>query len=186
MRMFGQSNWKHEVLHQLSNFEQEISELKKGQMELKSQNQRMLRTLKTVAKKVVLRLPLSLESLDKGLGYDLIFSEELESWRSVASSGVIVDLRAAVDCAQGCITGSVNIPFESLESRVDGIARDIPLLLVCDNGVKSVSACELLSQKGFQFLYVLKGGMSHYEGPTEVRELLNPQVEKVQARQATT
>lgn len=183
--MFGQSNWKHEVLHQLSNFEQEIAELKKGQMELKSQNQRMMRTLKTVAKKIVLRLPLSLESLEKGLGYDLIFAEELESWRSIANSGIVLDLRAAVDFTQGSIPGSANIPFEQLEARADSISRDLPLLLVCDNGVKSVSACELLSQKGFQFLYVLKGGMSHYEGPTEAREMVPTQTETAQPQQAT-
>jgi rhodanese-related sulfurtransferase len=54
-------------------------------------------------------------------------------------------------------------------------------LIVCDNGVKSVAASELLNSRGFHFLYVLKGGMAHFEGQTVAGEANSPELRQVQA-----
>lgn len=165
--MFGQSNWKEEFAHKIDQLELKLEDLEKQQAELRGQNSRLNHSLKSVTRKLVMRLPLSLESLEKGLRYDLIFPEEMEAWRSMAQDGVVLDLRPADEFAASCIPGAISVPLERLEAVMQDIPKTKPLLLVCENGVRSVSASEVLAQKAFHFIYVLKGGMSHYVGNLE-------------------
>jgi rhodanese-related sulfurtransferase len=148
--------------------------MKKGEMELRSQNSRLGLMIKNLAKKLVSRLPISIESLEKGLGYDLIFSAEIDAWKAATSGGTLLDIRPSHDYLKASIPGSFNIPVEQLSMRLDSLPRERAILIVCENGIKSVAASELLSSKGYSFLYVLKGGLSMYEGeieqPRAVRE----------------
>jgi rhodanese-related sulfurtransferase len=168
--MFLNSAWKSEMAARLQELELQISDLKKSDSELKSQNHRLLQMLKNIGRKMVSRLPISIESLEKGLAYDLIFPEEVATWKTSVTGGVVLDLRPAYEYVKGAIPGTYNIPLEQLSSRFETLARDLPILLVCENGIKSVAAFELLNSKAYQFLYVLKGGMSLYEGPLQNSE----------------
>lgn len=172
--MFGQSNWKKEVEASLRDLQDEVADLKRQNNELKAQNFRLSKTQKTIAKKLVLRLPLSLESLQKDLNYDLIFPEEVESWMKMAREPMIIDLRSKEDFEKASLPGAVNIPHEQLARMGDRFSKNQPILLVCENGVKSVSASETLEQKAFSFIYVLKGGMNYYEGRTVRVETAEP------------
>ncbi len=165
--MFGNSEWKKRVATSLRELESQIADLKRGEGELRSQNAKLSFMLKNLGRKIVARLPISLESLDKGLVYDLIFAEEIPAWSQATQQGYILDLRPAHETLKLMIPGAVNIPFEQLALRLDSIPKDHPLLLVCENGIKSVSASELLSSKGYMFLYVLKGGMALYREQVE-------------------
>lgn len=144
----------------LKQLEGQIGDLKKSEMELRSQNQKLNQILKNLGRKLIVRLPISLESLEKSLTYDLIFPDEIESWKRVATNGLVVDVRPAHEYARGAISGSMNIPFDQLVMKLETLTKDQPLLVVCENGIKSVSACEILNTKGYPFTYVLKGGMS--------------------------
>jgi len=179
--MFGQSNWKNELLASVQELQNQIVDLQKGIQDVKGQNQKLNTQLKAVARKLVLRLPLSLESLDKGLQYDLIFSNELESWLQLAREGMILDIRSADEYEKSAIPGTVNIPYDQLPKVLDRLSKHQAVLLVCENGVKSVAASELLFSRGFHFLYVLKGGMSHYEGQTVAGEANSPELVQLQA-----
>ncbi len=179
--MFGQSNWKNELLASVQELQNQIVDLQKGIQDVKGQNQKLNTQLKAVARKLVLRLPLSLESLDKGLQYDLIFSNELESWLQLAREGMILDIRGADDYEKSAIPGTVNIPYDQLPKVLDRLSKHQAMLLVCENGVRSVAASELLFSRGFHFLYVLKGGMSHYEGQTVAGEANSPELVQLQA-----
>lgn len=160
--MFSQSNWKNEVVQKIDQLEAEIGELQKSQKDLRSQNLRLTQSLRTVTRKLVMRLPLSLESLDKGLRYDLIFPEEIEAWLELTKTGVLIDLRSHEDFEAFKIPQAINIPADNLSQSLDKIHKNQPVLLVCENGVKSVTASESFLQKGFSFVYVLKGGMHLY------------------------
>jgi rhodanese-related sulfurtransferase len=173
--MFGNSYWKREVSHALQELNQKLSEVEKQQADLKSQNLKLNLQLKNVARKLALKLPMSLESLDKGLMYDLIFSDEIEAWLGMAQDGIILDLRPAEDFRRDAIPEAVQVSVEKLSQKMESLSKHQPLLFVCENGIKSVSACELFAAKGFAFLYVLKGGMAHYQGKTV------PQSEPVEA-----
>jgi rhodanese-related sulfurtransferase len=111
-----------------------------------------------------------MESLEKGLSYDLIFPEEIETWQRSVRDGLLVDVRPSTEFYRGRIPQGYSIPFDQLSTRVESLPREQPLLIICENGVKSVSACEILHSKGFMFLYLLKGGMGLYQGPLETSE----------------
>jgi adenylyltransferase/sulfurtransferase len=179
--MFGQSNWKNEISASLQELQNQILDLQKSVQDLKGQNHKLNQQMKSVARKLVLRLPLSLESLEKGLQYDLIFSNEIESWLQIAREGMILDIRSAEEYERAAIPGSVNIPYDQLSKVLDRLSRMQAFLIVCDNGVKSVAASELLNSRGFHFLYVLKGGMAHFEGQTVAGEANSPELRQVQA-----
>lgn len=179
--MFGQSNWKKNVEGCVRELQEELADLKRHHSELKASHWRLSRSLKTITKKLVLRLPISLESLQKDLNYDLIFPEEFESWVSMTREPVIVDLRSQRDFEEGSLPQAINIPQDQLPKMLDRLPQHQAILLVCENGVKSVSASELLEQKGFPFLYVLKGGMSFYQGRTIKAEVHEGSAELAQA-----
>lgn len=164
--MFGNSRFQQDVVQKINELEQQISDLQRQQTDLKATNSKLLAQLKTVTRKLVMRLPLSLESLEKSLNYDLIFPEEIDAWLKMTKTGILVDIRSADDFSRSSVPGSISIPVDQLGKRVERFTKFQPILLICENGVKSVSASELLHSKGFHFLYVLKGGMSHYEGQT--------------------
>lgn len=161
--MFASNDWKTQVTKSLQHLELQVQDLKRNESELKAQNSRLSMMLKNFARKMVSRFPISLESLEKGLVYDLIFSDELDAWKQASRGGVILDVRAGHEYTKNHISGSLNIPFDQLHLRLESLQRDQAILLVCDNGIKSVTASELLSSKGFYFLYVLKGGMSLFQ-----------------------
>lgn len=164
--MFGQSNWKKEVESSIRELREELADVKRQNNDLRASCSKLSRSFKTVTRKLVLRLPLSLESLQKDLNYDLIFPEELEAWLQMAKEGVMIDLRSQSDFENGSLPGAVNIPHDQLAKMSDRFPQHQAFLLICENGVKSVSASETLEQKGFPFVYVLKGGMNYYQGRT--------------------
>ena len=168
--MFGQSNWKSEFTQRMDQMEQQILDLQRALADSKAQTARLSQMFKNVSKKILLRFPVSIESLEKHLIYDLIFAEEIDTWLQMAREGAILDLRSADEFNKSHIPGAINLPLEQIAHRLDKIDRGSPILLVCENGVKSVTASEQLAAKGFPFIYVLKGGMSHYQGATKVLE----------------
>ncbi len=173
------SAWKEQVLISIKQLELQISDLKKSESELRSQNSRLFQIMKNMGRKLALRLPVSLESLEKGLLYDLIFPDELDVWKKAAPHGAIVDLRSMHDFQKSSIPGSINIPFDQIAHRMDTLSKDSPILIVCENGIKSVTCSELLASKGFAYLYVLKGGIALYRG----RSADDPSAEEVTSSQ---
>jgi rhodanese-related sulfurtransferase len=158
--MFGLGEFKKQVLGSFRQLEQQISDLKRGEQELRSQNARMMQLMKNMGRKIVCRLPISLESLEKGLIYDLIFGDEIEGWKKAAPTGIIVDIRPQIEFSRGAIGSSVNIPLDQISAKIEVYTKDTPMLLICENGVRSASVSELLQAKGYPFIYVLKGGIA--------------------------
>jgi rhodanese-related sulfurtransferase len=74
----------------------------------------------------------------------------------------IVDLRGAEDYAGGHLPDARNIPLEQIEARAGEIDKfkDAPLILVCQNGVRSANACRQLQKLGFTQVASLAGGIA--------------------------
>ena len=68
---------------------------------------------------------------------------------------------------KGIFPELAHIPYDEMENRFHELehAKDKPILLVCRSGRRSVIAAEVLSQKGFEQLFNLKGGMLEWNGP---------------------
>lgn len=73
---------------------------------------------------------------------------------------VVVDLRDKKEFDQGHLVGSLNVPYASIETRVDELTKykERPLVLVCRMGQHAGAAGTILRKKGFANVSRLTGG----------------------------
>ncbi|HJW71659.1 MAG TPA: rhodanese-like domain-containing protein, partial [Geothrix sp.] len=85
----------------------------------------------------------------------------------VGSGVLVVDLRDGETFRRkGHIRGCLHVPFPELPSRFgtpDPAARR-PMVLVDESDALSWQAYDLLQARGFDWIYVLKGGMRAWRG----------------------
>ena len=73
----------------------------------------------------------------------------------------IIDVREPEEFLERNIGGML-IPLGQLERNMDKIKKDIPAILVCRSGVRSMHAAKILQRNNFNKLYNLKGGLIEY------------------------
>jgi rhodanese-related sulfurtransferase len=73
----------------------------------------------------------------------------------------IVDVREPNEYVVGHLPESRNIPLARLEERAGELDKfkDTPLLVVCQSGVRSATACKQLIKLGFSRAHNLEGGI---------------------------
>lgn len=61
----------------------------------------------------------------------------------------VIDVRTPMEFAEGNVEGSINIPINTLEQRVNEILEfKEPIIICCASGMRSFSAYQFLIQKG--------------------------------------
>jgi len=76
--------------------------------------------------------------------------EEIISNKGLA----VVDVRTHSEFARGHIEGSINIPLNEIESRINEIKKiDKAIFLCCASGVRSTQAYHILIQHGMNDVY---------------------------------
>ena len=66
---------------------------------------------------------------------------------------------------------AVHIPVEELHIRFSEIpSKTIPVLVISENGLRSISACELLVKKGFFNINNVSGGYEFWPGKEKTQE----------------
>jgi rhodanese-related sulfurtransferase len=68
-----------------------------------------------------------------------------------------VDVRSATEFAAGHVPGAVNIPMDQVESRLDDFNPSLPVVLICQSGVRAKMVSAFLRQCR-QDVSVLEGG----------------------------
>ena len=76
----------------------------------------------------------------------------------------IVDVRQPNEYKQGHIPGAKLLPLPELDKRLDELDPDKPALVYCAVGGRSRVAAQMLSGKGYQTVYNLKGGYKAWNG----------------------
>lgn len=75
----------------------------------------------------------------------------------------IVDVRAAHEQEQGCIAGAFLIPLAEIRTRLEQLSPERRTVVVCESGIRAVSAASLLQSVGFSDVAaVAPEGMSKY------------------------
>ena len=78
--------------------------------------------------------------------------------------GVIVDIRDAATYAAGNATGSRHVPLDELSPTPTAAAlpgnKTVPVLVMCDSGVKASRAVSLLRKGGYERALSVQGGMA--------------------------
>lgn len=75
---------------------------------------------------------------------------------------LVLDVRNGVEVAGGRVPGAMHIPLGELESRLAELEawRNKPIIVNCQMGGRSLSACQILKNHGFSDIYNLKGGIA--------------------------
>ena len=82
----------------------------------------------------------------------------------------LIDVRANIAYKTKTIDGAVNIPIDEIRSRIDEIPTDKKVVLFCNTGYTSYNASRILTQKGFNNVYSLMGGITLYKEITKNKE----------------
>ena len=89
--------------------------------------------------------------------------------------GVFLDIRSAEEFARGHIVRAVNLPVDDIAKRAREISRhkEKPVVVVCQNGMRSRQTVRKLAELGFQRPAALSGGMAAWRDaqlPTATRK----------------
>lgn len=95
--------------------------------------------------------------------FPMISYRQFDEWLEEGRITQLVDLREPWMFERSRIWGSVNIPYEELEDRMDEIQREGCVVFYCDRGAKSMVACRDLWKMGYEAAD-LAGGMLNYRG----------------------
>lgn len=98
--------------------------------------------------------------------YETIDGDELYRRLALGGSVVLLDVRTETEFAAGHIPGSLLIPLHELESRVAEVPNSgTPVAVICQQGQRSASACQLLAEHGLGPMINLQGGIDLWPGP---------------------
>jgi glyoxylase-like metal-dependent hydrolase (beta-lactamase superfamily II) len=92
-----------------------------------------------------------------------ITAHNLAEQLGAASPPVVLDVRTPSEFEGGHIPGSLAVPLNQLEERLDEIPRDRDVVVACGTGFRSSIAVSLLEAHGLRGLSDLVGGMAAWE-----------------------
>lgn len=80
-------------------------------------------------------------------------------------NALVLDVRSDTEFAGGHIADARNIPLAQLAERIDELRKyqQKPIVVNCQSGVRTNSACAQLKKAGFTRLYNLRGGMNAWK-----------------------
>ena len=85
-------------------------------------------------------------------------------------SGVILDVRTEDEYNEGFIPEAINIDIykgQGFIYRLEELDKTKNYYVYCAAGSRSVNACGVMQQLGFENTFNLVGGFSNWEGPTK-------------------
>lgn len=78
----------------------------------------------------------------------------------------VVDVRSSDEFRKGHIVDAINVTLADIKNnQISALEKykASPIILVCNAGMTSSQAAQLLSKQGFENLYNLKGGMGEWQ-----------------------
>lgn len=68
----------------------------------------------------------------------------------INNKSVIIDVRSAGEFSNGSIKGAINIPVDSLHSKLSTFKKDQYMMVFCASGMRSSMAKSILVKNGFK------------------------------------
>jgi len=87
-------------------------------------------------------------------------ADELHSYlHSAELAPLLIDVREPHEYAYCRIEGSVNIPMNSVPSRLSEIDQAATVVTICHHGMRSAAVADFLQQHGYPEVINLQGGV---------------------------
>ncbi|WP_282137709.1 rhodanese-like domain-containing protein [Rossellomorea aquimaris] len=71
-----------------------------------------------------------------------------------------IDVRTTGEFKQNHIRQFKNMPLQSLQQNAHKLSKDKEIIVICQSGMRSASACNILKKQGFTSVTNVKGGMN--------------------------
>lgn len=84
---------------------------------------------------------------------------ELAAWREQNKTFCLLDVREDNEVAFANIAGHVHIPMNLIPLRQNELPDDMPIVVYCHHGMRSMQVALFLEHAGFDNLYNLSGGI---------------------------
>ncbi|GAA4269366.1 rhodanese-like domain-containing protein [Hyunsoonleella aestuarii] len=83
---------------------------------------------------------------------DLLFGNKNSKIKDFQSKGaVIIDVRTVKEYNQGAIANSINIPLQTIKSKIGEVKKlNKPIITCCVSGVRSGNAANILKNNGIE------------------------------------
>jgi len=79
-------------------------------------------------------------------------------------SRTLLDVRQDFEYAEGHLPGARHIPLPELSERLGELDKNLPILVYCHGGMRSLAAANMLAGQGFREIMSLKGGIMAWGG----------------------
>ena len=104
-------------------------------------------------------------------GYTNITNEELQTMMNSSDDYQFLDVRTSSEYYDERIPEfDINLDFYIFEddySILDRLDKNIPIIIMCNSGNRSVSAAKIMVDEGFIEIYNLTNGIQGWNGETE-------------------
>jgi rhodanese-related sulfurtransferase len=87
---------------------------------------------------------------------------DLPSFLKEFPGAILLDVRQPWENELVALENSELIPLGELSHRVEELPEDVPIVVYCHHGVRSLGACSILAEAGFQEVFNLSGGIDRY------------------------
>jgi rhodanese-related sulfurtransferase len=92
-----------------------------------------------------------------------IDAPQLAQWLE-ANECCVVDVRELREIAGGTIPGAQAMPLATVPLRINELAKDQKIVMICHSGARSAQACMFLRQQGYTDVHNLRGGVLSWAG----------------------
>lgn len=96
----------------------------------------------------------------RGVCKNILYQNAIELIKN--NKVVVVDVRDLDEIKNNILKGSINIPLNDLVSKINKVVPDKnqPILVYCSSGSRSIFACQILANEGYNQIYNLYGGLN--------------------------
>jgi hydroxyacylglutathione hydrolase len=85
---------------------------------------------------------------------------------------LVLDVRSPAEWNAGHLPGSRNLPVGEIDSRLDELPRNRPLIVHCQSGGRAAIAASLLRARGFQNVALFPGGVVEWRSAGQAIETI--------------
>lgn len=84
---------------------------------------------------------------------------ELKEWMDEGRMFCLLDVRTDEETAICSLPNALHIPMNLIPLRQNELPDDVPLVVYCHHGIRSLHTAMYLADAGFENLYNLQGGI---------------------------
>lgn len=88
-----------------------------------------------------------------------ISPKQLQQWLSEKKPFILLDVREQDEVFVAALPDHMHIPMNLIPIRQNEIPDDLPIVIYCHHGMRSLQVALYLSENGFDDVYNLSGGI---------------------------